>query len=80
MKNKGQLAKEFDADFALINLWNSETITASNMHSKGKYTPFEGVEFNTTVEKTWLRGSVVADRNSITEIKFGGEFVPVYNN
>jgi len=79
LKNKGQLAKGFNADFALINLWDSEIITASNMHSKGKYTPFEGVEFNATVEKTWLRGSVVTDRNNETEIKFNGEFVPVGN-
>lgn len=77
LKNKGQLANGFDADFALINLWNSEKIAASNMHSKGKYTPFEGVEFNTTVEKTWRRGKVVTDRNNETEIIFGGEFIPV---
>ena len=77
LKTKGKLEVGFDSDFALVNLWNSEKITTSNMHSKGKYTPFEGVEFNTTVEKTWLRGNVVADRNNKTEIKFGGEFVPV---
>ena len=77
LKNKGQLSNGFDADFALINLWNSEKIAASNMHSKGKHTPFEGVEFKTTVEKTWLRGKVVADRNNETEIIFGGEFVAV---
>ena len=77
LKNKGKLEKGFDADFALINLWESETIAASNMHSKGKYTPFEGVEFNTTVEKTWLRGNLIADRNVETEIKFDGEFIPV---
>ncbi len=77
LKTKGKLEVGFDSDFALVNLWNSEKITASNMHSKGKYTPFEGVEFNATVEKTWLRGNVVADRNNKTEIKFAGKFIPV---
>nr|MDA3860601.1 hypothetical protein [Melioribacteraceae bacterium] len=57
-----------DGDFALVNLWNSETITSSNMHSKGKYSPFEGVDINATVEKTWFCGNIVADRNSKTEI------------
>ncbi len=78
LKTKGKLAKNFDADFALINLWNNEVISASNMHSKGKYTPFEEIEFNATVEKTWLRGSLVADRNNEIDIKFNGEFVAVY--
>ncbi len=78
LKAKGKLAKNFDADFTLINLWNSEVISASNMHSKGKYTPFEGIEFNATVEKTWLRGSLVADRNNEIDIKFNGKFVAVY--
>ena len=77
LKNKGKLEKGFDADFALINLWNSDMIKASNMHSKGKHTPFEGVEFNSTVEKTWLRGNLVADRNTDIETIFGGEFISV---
>ncbi len=78
LKAKGKLAKNFDADFTLINLWNNEVISASNMHSKGKHTPFEGIEFTTTVEKTWLRGSLVADKNRETKIKFNGEFVATY--
>ena len=77
LKKKGRIYNGFDADFALIDLWSSETISASNMHSKGKYTPFVGVEFNATVEKTWLRGNVVADRKNKTEIKFNGTFVTV---
>ncbi len=80
LKTKGKLEVGFDSDFALVNLWNSEKITASNMYSKGKYTPFEGVEFNTTVEKTWLRGNAVADKNNKTEIKFNGKFVSVHND
>ena len=79
LKNKGKLEKGFDADFALINLWRDAIIKASNMHSKGKYTPFEGVQFNTTIEKTWLRGNLVTDRNNKSKIKFNGEFLPVNN-
>ena len=58
---KGTLRNGHDADFALIDLWTSETVAAQHMHSKGKYTPFEGVVFNATVKKTWLRGTLVAD-------------------
>lgn len=58
---KGSLENGKDADFALINLWTDEKITAHRMHSKGHYTPFEGETFGTAVKKTWLRGSLVAD-------------------
>ncbi len=63
LSTKGKLEKNYDADFALIDLWNKEKITASSMHSKGKYTPFEGVTFQSSVTKTILRGEVISDRD-----------------
>jgi dihydroorotase-like cyclic amidohydrolase len=77
IKNKGEMNVGFDSDFALINLWNNEIVSSDKMHSKGKFTPFEGVKFNATVEKTWLRGKVVADKYNKNEIKYNGEFIPV---
>lgn len=63
-ENKGLLQKGFDADFALIDLWNKQTITYAKMYSKGKYTPFEGVEVGVTVKKTFLRGELIFDCDS----------------
>ena len=77
LKQKGKIQKDFDADFALVDLWSSEVISAQNMHSKGKYTPFEGVEFNAVVKKTWLRGNLVVDKSNKIETKFNGNFIPV---
>lgn len=65
---KGSLAPGKDADFALINLWDQQTVSAKNMHCKGKYTPFEGVKFSAVVEKTFLRGMKVFDRENDEEI------------
>jgi allantoinase len=62
-KQKGNLEVGKDADFALINLWTSEVVKCRNMHSKGKYTPFEDTVFNTRVEKTILRGQTIMDRS-----------------
>jgi dihydroorotase-like cyclic amidohydrolase len=31
------------------------------MHSKGKYTPFEGLELNARVMRTFLRGELLVD-------------------
>lgn len=75
---KGLLKVGKDADIAMINLWEGEKVLAKNMHSKGKYTPFEGVLFNAMVERTYLRGNIVADKNGLSEEKIGyGEYVSV---
>jgi len=80
LKQKGKLEVGKDADFALINLWTSEVVRSRNMHSKGKYTPFENVEFNAQVEKTFLRGKIIMDRRNNFAAKPGvGEFIRVYS-
>jgi len=76
LQKKGKLAVGYDADISLINLWASETITSSKMHSKGKYTPFEGLQLNAVVEKTFLRGNMIMSRDEKFFGKIGyGKFV-----
>jgi allantoinase len=58
---KGSLERGKDADFALMDLWSEQRVSSDRMHSKGQYTPFEGVVFGAAVKKTWLRGTLVAD-------------------
>ena len=77
LKSKGRIEEDYDADISLIDLWNSEIITASNMHSKGKYTPFEGVRFNATVEKTFLRGNLIMSKEEKIDKLFFGRFISV---
>lgn len=78
LKNKGYVKEGFDADFALINLWDKQVVKSEEMHSKGKYTPFEGITFNSIVEKTFLRGKLIMDQSGETEEKIGyGKFIEV---
>ena len=78
LKNKGYIKKGFDADFALINLWDKQVVKSKEMHSKGKYTPFEGNIFNSVVKKTFLRGELIMNRLGETEQKIGyGKFIEV---
>jgi allantoinase len=78
LKNKGYVKVGFDADFALINLWDKQVVKYEEMHSKGKYTPFEGITFNSVVEKTFLRGELIMNRLGETEQKIGyGKFIKV---
>jgi allantoinase len=75
---KGALAVGSDADFVLINLWDTMTVRASEMYSKGKYTPFEGIKFNALVENTYVRGKMVTDRVGNSEVKIGyGERITI---
>ncbi|HPN38646.1 MAG TPA: amidohydrolase family protein [Melioribacteraceae bacterium] len=60
-ENKGSISKDFDADFSIINLWEKQKITYESMFSKGKYTPFEGVELKVKVKQTFLRGELIFD-------------------
>jgi dihydroorotase-like cyclic amidohydrolase len=80
LQQKGKIEIGKDADLALINLWTSEIIKSRNMHSKGKYTPFENVKFNAVVEKTYLRGQRVMDRQKKFIAKPGnGKFIKIEN-
>jgi allantoinase len=78
LKNKGYVKEGFDADFALINLWDKQVVKSEEMHSKANYTPFEGITFNSIVEKTFLRGELIMNRLGETEEKIGyGKFIEV---
>jgi len=68
---KGSLDPGNDADMALINLWEKQIIKSENMHSKGKYTPFDGVIFEAVVDSTFLRGQLVVNRDGESEVKLG---------
>lgn len=76
LKRKGYIKEGNDADFALINLWDKKVIDSKEMHSKGKYTPFEGVTFNAVVEKTFLRGELIMNNSGKIEQSIGyGKFI-----
>ena len=76
LESKGYIKEGYDADFALINLWDKQVINSKEMHSKGKYTPFEGITFNAVVEKTFLRGNLIMNRRGNSEQSIGyGKFI-----
>jgi dihydroorotase-like cyclic amidohydrolase len=78
LSRKGKIEEGYDADFALINLWEGVRINSENMHSKGKYTPFESLQVQCKVEKTILRGRVIMDKEGRAEEKIGyGKFLTI---
>lgn len=60
--NKGQIKIGFEGDIVLINLNEKFTVNSCDFESKGKNTPFEGMEFFGVVEFTIRGGKVVYKR------------------
>ncbi len=56
--NKGKIKIGYDADLVLINLDKKFIVDSSKFLSKGKNTPFEGMEFFGEVQITIKRGEV----------------------
>lgn len=73
LDNKGFIQEGKDADFTLLNLWEEQAVKADSMHSKGRFTPFEGVKLGAVVEQTWLRGEKIMDRTGKSEMEFTSE-------
>ena len=71
---KGQIAVGKDADFCIIDYDNIQTIKGENLHSKCKWSPFDGLNaiFPSDV---YIRGSsVISDYVFVGEKGFGNNF------
>ena len=73
LKKKGRLETGYDADFTLIDLYNSYKVKTSDMHSKGKYTPFDGITFDSVIDKVFLRGEMLLDNGNFINTKHQGK-------
>ncbi len=59
--SKGDVAPGLDADLVLFDPSTTWTIRAEDSPSAQGYTPFEGIEVNGKVRRTFLRGQLVYD-------------------
>jgi allantoinase len=56
---KGQIADGFDADLTLVDLRETETITAEKLFYRHAISPYVGSELRAVVKGTWVRGRAV---------------------
>lgn len=70
LPRKGRVDEGMDADLALYDIQRMEKIRGENLHSKARWTPFEGFE-GIFPEFTMVRGTVVYDRERADGEQFG---------
>ncbi len=56
LARKGRLEPGYDADFALVDLEQSHTLTPQDLHYRHALSPYLHRSFRGVVESTWLRG------------------------
>ncbi|KAJ7132745.1 allantoinase [Mycena crocata] len=61
---KGQLKVGFDGDFVIWNPFVEFTVKKELLQFKNKLSPYEGLTLRGRVEQTFVRGSLVYDRNT----------------
>jgi dihydropyrimidinase len=62
---KGDLAAGFDADVVLFDPAPRWNLSASDLHSQARFSPYEGMEMRGRVLTTIARGDVVCDRGQV---------------
>ena len=75
MPQKGSLDPGTDADVILFDPDGTETIDASTNASNSEFTIYDGYEAVGTVEKTFVRGTLVADDGELVADPGHGEFL-----
>jgi dihydroorotase (multifunctional complex type) len=73
--HKGAIAPGFDADIAVVDPAGTRTLQNEKVLSKAGWTPFDGRRISGRVERTYLRGQVVADDGQATDARTG-QFLP----
>lgn len=70
---KGSITIGKDADLVIIEPDTKWTVSGKDLYSKGKITPFEGMEWEGRIRNTILRGQVIydADRGITAEPGYG---------
>lgn len=59
LSQKGKLAAGYEADFALVNLAHSRTLTPQDLYYRHPLSPYLGYQLQGLVVSTWLRGEPI---------------------
>ncbi len=72
---KGVIAKGADADLVILNPDVRRTLTFSDMHTRGDYTCYEGMEVAGRIEKVFANGKIIVEDNKFLGKKGDGKYL-----
>lgn len=67
LAGKGKLEAGYDADIILVNVTDAHSINKETFYSKGKNTPFDGITCYGWIEKTFVDGVCVYEKEDLHE-------------
>ena len=71
LRNKGRIAEGYDADFTIVDMGRSETITNKWIESRAGWTPYDGKKVKGWPVGTYVRGIRAMWQNEIAPKAFG---------
>ncbi|MDZ4824084.1 MAG: dihydroorotase [Flavobacteriales bacterium] len=71
IEKRGFIREGFFADLVLVNLQQSWTVSKENILYKCGWSPFEGITFNSQIEKTFVSGHLAYDNGIFDESQKG---------
>ncbi|NLO70923.1 MAG: dihydroorotase [Porphyromonadaceae bacterium] len=71
IEKRGYIRPGYYADLVLVNPQSPHTVSESGILSKCGWSPFEGVRFDSKVEKTFVNGNLVYDKGVFHEATKG---------
>ena len=71
ISKRGFVKEGYFADLVLINLNKSTKVTKESLLYKCGWSPFEGITFSSSIEKTIINGKIAYENGEINKNPFG---------
>lgn len=75
IKERGFIREGYKADLVVISQDKSPIVTKENCLYSCAWSPFEGIQFSHTIEKTFVNGNIVFKDNTIYDGKLGQRLI-----